>query len=73
LYYDGIWIVAGLKRFTMSKTRNTTINKKKSILDISVAVEATPLNPKRPATIAIMRKTKAQYNIINSLLVKRAP
>lgn len=36
---------------------------KKSILAIEAAVPAMPVNPKTAATIAMMKKTRAQYNI----------
>ena len=42
------------------------MNKKNKTFAIPVAVEATPLKPNRPATIAMMRKISAHPNIMNS-------
>jgi len=46
--------------------RNNMIKIKKSTLAIVVAVPETPLNPKNPATIAMIRNMTAHVNI-NSL------
>ena len=47
--------------------RNTT----KSIFAIQALSRATPLNPKKPATIAITKKITAQFNNISaSLFIK---
>lgn len=55
------------KRLKTKSTINITIKRKNRTLAIPVAADATPLNPNKPATIATIRKIKAQYNMINSL------
>jgi hypothetical protein len=43
--------------------RNNTIKMKKSTLAMVVAVPETPLNPKNPAIIAMIKKMTAHVNI----------
>jgi hypothetical protein len=55
-------------KFNTNNTIKMTKNKKNNILAISVAVDATPRKPNKPATMAITRKTRAQYNMVYSLI-----